>query len=133
MPYVAIVTVLALFEFLWLGLRVGGARAKYGVHAPATTGNEIFERHFRVQANSVEQLLMFLPSLWLFGSYVSPLWAAALGAVFIIGRAIYAITYVRDPKSRSLGFGLTVLPTLALMVGVLVWAVRALLQTGGGT
>lgn len=132
MPYVAIVTVLALFEFLWLGLRVGAARAKYGVHAPATTGNEIFERHFRVQANSVEQLLMFLPSLWVFGSYVSPLWAAALGAVFIIGRAIYAITYVRDPKSRSLGFGLTVLPTLALMVGILVWAVRALLQTGGG-
>jgi uncharacterized membrane protein YecN with MAPEG domain len=131
MPYVAIVTMLALLEFLWLGFRVGSARSKYGIHAPATTGNEIFERHFRVQANTVEQLLIFLPSLWIFGRYVSPLWAAALGVVFIIGRAIYAIAYVRDPKSRSLGFALTSLPTLALIVGVLVWAVRALLLTGG--
>jgi uncharacterized MAPEG superfamily protein len=84
-----------------------------------------------VQANTVEQLLMFLPSLWIFGRYVSPLWAAGLGVVFIIGRAIYAVTYVRDPKSRSLGFALTSLPSLIMMVGILVWAVRALLLTGG--
>jgi len=131
MPYVAIVTVLALVEFLWLGFRVGKARAQYGIHAPATSGNDIFERHFRVQMNTVEQLVLFLPSLWIFARYVSPIWAAALGAVFIIGRAIYAVTYVRDPKSRSLGFTLTALPTLIMMAGILVWAVRALVMTSG--
>jgi uncharacterized MAPEG superfamily protein len=131
MPYVAIVTVLALLEFLWLGVRVGKARALYGIHAPATSGHDIFDRHFRVQMNTVEQLLIFLPSLWIFARYISPIWAAALGAVFIIGRAIYAVTYVRDPKSRSLGFGLTALPTLIMMIGILVWAVRALVITSG--
>lgn len=128
MPFVAIVTVLALAQFFWLGVQVARARSRYGIAAPATTGNELFERHFRVQMNTLEQLLMFLPSLWIFATYVSPLWAAALGVVFILGRAIYAMTYVRDPKSRGLGFGLTAFPTFALMIGSVVWAVRALIR-----
>jgi len=131
MPYVAIVTVLALLEFMWLMARVGKARAQFGIVAPATTGNDIFERHFRVQMNTVEQLILFLPSLWIFARFIAPLWAAAFGLVFILGRAIYAISYVRDPKSRSLGFGLTALPTFIMMIWILVWAVRALLLTGG--
>lgn len=130
MPYVAIVTVLALIEFLWFGIMVGRARAKFNIPAPAITGNEIFERTFRVQANTLEQLILFLPSLWIFAAYVSPLWASALGVVYVIGRAIYAGSYVRDPKSRSLGFALTALPTLAMMVGILAWAVHALVKTG---
>jgi len=128
MPYVALVTVAALIEFLWLGARVARARGKYGIHAPATSGNEIFERHFRVQMNTLEQLVLFLPSLWIFAHFVSPLWAAALGVVFIIGRAIYAVTYVRDPKSRSLGFALTSLPTFVMLIGIIVWAIRALMN-----
>lgn len=127
MPFVAIVTVLALLQFFWLSFQVATARGRYGVAAPATTGHEVFERHFRVQMNTLEQLVMFLPALWIFATYVSPLWAAALGVVFIIGRAIYALSYVRDPKSRSLGFGLTAFPTLALLIGSAVWAVRAIL------
>ena len=126
MPYVAIVTVIALIEFLWFCVLVGKARAKYGISAPAITGNEMFERYFRVQMYTLEQLIMFLPTLWIFAHYISPVWAAAAGVVFIIGRAIYCISYVRDPKSRSLGFGLTALPTLALMVGILIWALRAI-------
>jgi glutathione S-transferase len=126
MPFVAIVTVLALLQFFWLGVQVARARVRYNITAPATTGNETFERHFRVQMNTLEQLVLFLPCLWLFGHYVSALWAAALGVVFIIGRAIYATTYVLNPKSRSLGFALTALPTFALMFGVLIWAVRAI-------
>jgi glutathione S-transferase len=127
MPFVAIVTVLALGQFFWLAALVARARARYGVAAPATSGNELFERHFRVQMNTLEQLLLFLPTLWIFAHYVSPLWAAALGVVFIIGRAIYATSYVRDPKSRSLGFGLTAFPTLAMMIGIVIWAGRAIL------
>lgn len=127
MPFVAIVTVLALLQFLWMGFQVASARGRYGVAAPATSGNEVFERHFRVQMNTLEQLVMFLPVLWIFAAYISPLWAAALGVVFILGRAIYAVSYVRDPKTRSLGFGLTALPTLAMFIGILIWAVRAIL------
>jgi hypothetical protein len=129
MAYVVIVTALALIEFLWLGILVGRARAKYGVAAPAMSGNEMFERHFRVHMNTLEQLVLFLPSLWIFASYVSPIWAAALGAVFIVGRAIYAISYVRDPKSRSLGFLLTALPSMVMLIGILVWGIRALVVT----
>jgi hypothetical protein len=126
MPFVAIVTVLALAQFFWLATQVARARARYGIAAPAVSGNEVFERHFRVQMNTLEQLVLFLPSLWIFANYISPLWAAALGVVFIIGRAIYATAYVRDPKSRSLGFGLTAFPILAMMICILAWAVRAI-------
>lgn len=126
MPYVAIVTVAALIEFLWFGILVGRARAKYGISAPATTGNEVFERYFRVHMNTLEQLIVFLPTLWLFAYFISPLWAAGFGVVFIIGRAIYCPSYVKNPKSRSLGFLLTVFPTFAMLIGILVWAVRAI-------
>lgn len=129
MPYLALITVLALLQFLYFGIQVGRARGRYGVAAPATTGNEHFERHFRVQMNTLELLVMFLPALWLFGSYVSALWGAALGAVFIVGRGIYAASYVSDPRKRSAGFGLSMLPILALILGVVIWAVRALLVT----
>jgi glutathione S-transferase len=131
MPYVALVTVLALAEFIWFGILVSKARTRYGVPAPASTGNEMFERAFRVQMNTLEQLVVFLPVLWIFAHYVSPYWAAGLGAVFIIGRAIYARSYVRDPSSRSLGFALTALPSIFMLVGILWAAVRTLLSTAG--
>jgi glutathione S-transferase len=126
MPYVAIVTAVALLQFFMLGFSVGRARAKYGVPAPASSGNEIFERHFRVHMNTLEQLLMFLPALWIYAHFISPLWAAGFGVVFIVGRAIYAITYVRDPKSRALGFALTALPTLIMLIWIIVWAIGAI-------
>ena len=128
MPYVAIVTVVALLQFFWFGWQVGVARGKYNIAAPATSGNEMFERVFRVHMNTLEQLVVFLPSLWIFASFVSALWAAILGAVFIVGRAIYAVTYVKDPKKRSAGFALTALPELALLIGILIWAVMALVK-----
>jgi glutathione S-transferase len=125
MAIVAIVTVLVLLQFFWLSVQVARARVRYNIAAPATTGNETFERHFRVHMNTQEQLVLFLPCLWIFAHYVSPLWAAALGVVFIIGRAIYATTYVLNPKKRSLGFALTALPTFAMLFGILIWGVRA--------
>ncbi len=126
MPYVAIVIVVALAQFFWFGFAVARARTKYGVAAPATSGHEMFDRHFRVQMNTLEQLVIFLPTLWLFASFVSPLWAAGFGAVFIVGRAIYARSYVREPRSRGVGFALTTLPTFAMWVWILVWAVQAI-------
>lgn len=129
MPYVAIVTVVALFQLLWFGWQVARARGKYGIAAPATSGHEVFDRRFRVQMNTMEQLALFLPSLWIFASFVSPLWAAGLGAVYVLGRGIYSISYVRDPGTRSLGFALTSIPTVTMMVWILVWAIGTLLRT----
>jgi glutathione S-transferase len=127
MAYVDIVTALALLQFIVFGFQVGGARAKYGVKAPAITGNEIFERHFRVQQNTLEQLVAFIPGLYLFGRYLNPLWAAGLGVVYLLGRQVYAVSYVKDPAKRGAGFGLTFLPTVVLIAGGLIGAILHLL------
>lgn len=127
MAYIDIVTALALLQFVWFGFQVGGARGKYGIKAPATTGNEIFERHFRVQQNTLEQLIVLVPGLYLFGHYWNPLIAAGLGVVYLIGRQVYAASYTKDPASRSAGYGMSFLPSIILVVGGLIGAVmRAL-------
>jgi glutathione S-transferase len=128
MAYVDIVTALALLQFVVFGFKVGSARGRYGVKAPAVTGNETFERYFRVQQNTLEQLIVFLPGLYLFSHYFKPQVAAVLGAIYLIGREIYAFTYVKDPAKREIGFGLTFLPTVILVVGGLFGAVRTLVQ-----
>lgn len=123
MEFVAIVTVLALLQYIYFAVLVGQARGKYGVNGPAVTGHPVFERYFRVQMNTLELLVAFLPALWLFARYVSPTWAAVLGGIYIVGRFIYLRSYVADPAKRGLGFGLSMLPTLALLLGGLVGAV----------
>jgi hypothetical protein len=122
MPYTDIVTALALLQFVWFGVRVGQARGKYDIKAPAVTGNEIFERHFRVQQNTLELLIAFVPGLYLFCHYFNPLWGAGLGVVYLIGRQLYSTSYVKNPASRSAGYGLSALPTLILILGGLVGA-----------
>ncbi len=127
MAWVLIVMVLALVQFYGFGFAVGRARVRHGVPAPATTGDPVFERYFRVQMNTLEQLVAFLPAIWLFAQFIDPHWAAALGAVYLLGRQLYFMGYVKDPKSRSLGFGLTVLPIFIMLGGVLYAAVTMLL------
>jgi uncharacterized membrane protein YecN with MAPEG domain len=127
MSYVDIVTALALLQFIVFGFKVGRARGRYGIKAPAVAGNEIFERLFRVQQNTLEQLIVFLPGLYLFSHYWSPVVAAVLGVIYLIGRELYAMTYVKDPAKREIGYGLTFLPTVVLIVGGLIGAVRTLI------
>ncbi|MBV8784798.1 MAG: MAPEG family protein [Gammaproteobacteria bacterium] len=126
MPLVHLVLVLALAEFFFFLNAVGRARSRFGVKAPATTGHEVFERVFRVQMNTLEQLIIFVPSLLLFAAYVHPAIAAALGAVFILGRALYYRGYVRDPRQREMGFLLSVIPNVALLLGALIGTLLAL-------
>ncbi|MDH5254302.1 MAG: MAPEG family protein [Gammaproteobacteria bacterium] len=126
MALVAAVIALALIEYMIFALLVGRARVRCGVPAPATTGDPVFERYFRVQQNTLEQLIVFVPSAWLFGYYVSALWAAGLGVLFVIGRAIYLTGYVADPKKRGAGFGLSFLPNMILAVGALAGAILSL-------
>ena len=125
MPYVHIVILLALLEFFYFSLEVGKARGRYNIPAPATTGNEMFERYFRVHMNTLELLIMFIPSVVLFGQYLNPYLAAGLGVVYLIGRLVYLFAYVKEPKKREVGFALSVVPILILTVGAIFGAGRA--------
>ncbi len=103
---------------------VGRARMQHHVRAPAVSGNEAFERAYRVQMNTIEQLVVFLPALYIAARYWPQPWAAALGAVYLVGRLVYRQAYLADPDKRGPGFMLTALPTLLLLLGGLVGVLR---------
>lgn len=126
MSYVHLVAILAIAQFIFFGVQVGRARGRYGVKAPATTGDERFERIYRVQMNTLEQLVAFLPALFIAATTCSPTWAAGLGAVYLVGRMLYWVSYVREPSTRVLGYALTALPTLVLLLLAAIGALRSL-------
>lgn len=127
MHWVNLIAILALLQFIYFGILVGQARGKFNVEAPAVSGHPEFERHYRVQMNTLEMLVFFLPTLYLFAQYVNPLIGAGLGLIYLVGRFVYQRSYVKDPKTRSLGFGLTILPTLAMALATLVYIVMSLI------
>ena len=122
----AIVTVIALLVYWWTILRVGRMRGKHGVKAPATTGPLEFECAYRVQVNMLEQLIVFLPLLWLSNAYfaVWPYATGALGLVWIVGRIMYAIGYVQDPAKRSTGFLISFVATIGLLITT-IWGIAS--------
>ena len=126
MELVTIVIAVALIEYAVFGMLVGKARGTYGIDAPAITGNPIFERYYRVQQNTLELLVLFIPGMMIFAQYVRADVAAGLGFIFIVGRFLYLRAYVADPKSRSLGFVLSYIPALILLIGGLIGAARKL-------
>jgi glutathione S-transferase len=125
MAWVEIVTALALVQYLYFGALVSSARGRYGIKAPAMLGHEMFERLYRVQMNTLELLVVFLPSLWLAAKYWSPVWMALVGAVYLAGRMVYLQAYRHSPAGRSLGFALSALPLLGLLGAGLLGAVLA--------
>jgi glutathione S-transferase len=127
MAYLAIVSLLALIEFFVFGILVARARGKYGIKVPATSGHPVFDRTFRVQQNTLEQLVIFLPALWIFGQLLSPIWGAAIGVVFLIGRAVYAAGYIAEAEKRGPGFLIGTLANFALIAGGLYGAIARLL------
>jgi uncharacterized membrane protein YecN with MAPEG domain len=128
MSLVYVVMGLAMLQYLYFGFAVGGARGRYGVKAPATSGHEVFERYFRVQMNTLELIVVLIPALPLFAWYVSPRWAAVLGGIYLVGRFLYFYTYIKDPAKRSAGFGLSFLPIVVLLLGGIGGAVATLLK-----
>jgi hypothetical protein len=117
MELVAIVIGLVVAQYFYLTMKTGMVRGRTGVPAPAMHGNPEFDRQFRVQYNTIEQLVIFFPSVLLFAYYVSEPVAAGLGLVFILGRGLYARGYRIDPAKRGPGFGLTLLANVVLLLG----------------
>jgi glutathione S-transferase len=125
--YTAAVTLLALLLYFVITGMVARARGKYGIKAPAVTGNENFERVYRVQMNTVEQMVFFLPALWLYALLLSDRGAAAGGVLWIVGRVLYAASYLRDPASRGPGATIALLAQVGLWLGALYGLVRAMM------
>ena len=123
MHVVSFIVVLARVEYAVLGAMVGRARVQYKVPAPATTGDPIFERYFRVQQNTLVQLIVFVPAMFIFATYVHMLAAVALGFIFLVARIVYAMGYIRDPEKRAGGAAATFLVNTILLVGSLIGVV----------
>jgi uncharacterized MAPEG superfamily protein len=124
MNLVYLVLVLVLFQYIYFLAAVGKARATYGIKAPATSGNEHFERYYRVQMNTLELLICFIPGLLISAQFWSPVIMAMIGLIFFIGRYIYFKTYIAGPEKRTMGFVLSTTPIFiflfAIIVGILL-------------
>ena len=120
MEYATLIVLLALLQYVWFTMRVGSTRGKYNVDAPACEGNETWERSFRVQQNTMEQLIMLVPATYAFAYYTSSFWVLVPGVVFILGRFLYSAAYLKDPKTRAPGMIMTIAANLTLILGALV-------------
>ena len=127
-PLPALTTLIAVLLYLVTIVNVAFARNKYKVAAPAIVGNVDFERIFRIQMNTLEQLAVFLPSLWLFALFLNPAWASVIGAVWIIGRALYAVGYARAAAKRGPGFVIAEVAAVTLWLGALWGVIGALVR-----
>lgn len=122
MQLVAIIVLISLLQYTAFGFLVGKARGTYKVKAPAVSGDPIFERYYRVHMNTLESLVLFVPSIFIFATYVHANAAALLGVVFIAGRQLYLRSYVKNPDSRGAGYLLTFLPSAILAIGGIIGA-----------
>lgn len=124
LQYTAWVTIATLILYIWVTMKVASARGKFGVKAPEVNGPPGFLNVFRVQANTLEQMMLFLPSLWLCAIYLSDLWALAGGVAWLIGRVMYALAYYVDPTKRGPGFSLSFSACIYLMIAAVVGLLR---------
>jgi glutathione S-transferase len=128
-PLTAIVVILSLLVYIWVAMRVGKARAKYGVHAPVVDGPVEFQRVFRVHMNTLEQLVIFLPALAIFAAAWGDQGAAIVGIFWPVGRILYAVKYYEAAEKRGPGFGISFLSAVVLLLGGLVGAVMHVVDT----
>ncbi|MFC1702213.1 MAPEG family protein [Pseudomonadota bacterium] len=126
MDHATLIVLLALLQYVWFTGRVGAARGKYHVNAPACDGDESWNRLFRVQQNTMEQLIVFVPATYAFAIYLSELWVLVPGLAFMIGRFLYSAEYLKDPKTRTPGMAITLLANVVLVLGALFGLVKVM-------
>ncbi len=127
MELVAIIAALALVQFVFFGFQVGRMRAKHGVSAPETVGDPEFMRMFRIHQNTMEQLVVFVHSLWVYAHYQDPKWGAGIGLIYIATRFVYYLDYLKDPKARGRGYGIGFVAIAVLLVGGAAGAIKTML------
>ena len=120
MEYGIALILISLLQFIFFTGRVVFSRGKYDVKAPKTVGNERWERIFRIQQNTMEQLLIFIPSVLIFSLYVSATWVLLPGILFIVGRHIYSRLYLESPENRGPGMVLSFFSNIFLVIAGLV-------------
>ena len=118
--YPGILSSVALLVYYFTLFKSGMARGRFKVPAPSHDGPEEYERHVRAHQNTVEHLVMFLPGLWLFAVAVDPIWAAAIGAIWPVGRLMYALGYYKAPEKRSIGLYISMPPIYIFILGSLI-------------
>ena len=126
MDQATLIVLLALLQYVWFTARVGLARGKHNVNAPACDGDETWNRLFRVQQNTMEQLIVFIPATFAFSYYLSESWMLVPGLAFIIGRFLYSAEYQKDPKTRTPGMAITLLSNVVLVLGALVGLIKVM-------
>lgn len=116
MQYIELVIIFSVLQFLFFGVMAGKARVKFGVKAPAVTGHEGFERVYRVQMNTLEMLILFIPAISIAGKYFPAAAVAGIGTVYLLGRFVYWRAYVIAPAKRAIGFMLSIFPIVILIL-----------------
>ena len=127
MEYTIILILIALLQYIFFTMRVGFNRGKYSVSAPKTSGNDDWECMHRVHQNTLEQLVIFIPAMIIFATYVSELWVLLPGVLFIVGRQVYSHLYIKNPESRGPGVILSLFSNIALVIGGLIGIVISLM------
>jgi len=124
--YSAIVTILVILLYFYMSSVVGRMRGRHGIAAPAVMGHPEFERAFRVHTNTLAQLVVFLPLLWLATVLFRDIaWLPALfGVIFVIGRVVYMQRYMSEPKSRGPGILIGMLGIFGLLVLTIIGIVQ---------
>ena len=115
--YTSFITLLTILLMFGLTFNVGRARGKFQVRAPAVSGHEHFERAYRIQLNTIENVLMFLPALWLYAIFIGDKGAGDSGVIWLIARAWYAIAYQLNPAKRGFAFLISILVVAGLWTG----------------
>jgi uncharacterized MAPEG superfamily protein len=125
-PYTGLVTLFTLGLYYFFVYQVRRARVKHNVPAPQMTGPEEFMRAMRVHQNTLEQLIVFLPLVWLTAFAARDEVAAGLGVIWPLSRMLYAFGYLRDPKNRTMGFFIGFIVILALFIVSTALIIRSL-------
>lgn len=125
-PLTTLALVIALFVYFGLSAAVGQARGKFNVPAPASSGHPEFDKRYRVQMNTLEQLALFVPAVIVGAPVLGDTVTAGLGIVWSLGRIVYARSYVADPAKRGPGFGLTLLPSMVMLLAGVWGAISSL-------
>ena len=133
LPFTGLATLFIIAVYFWTLMQTGTARGKYNIQAPAVSGNPEFERVFRVQNNTLEQLVLFLPAFWVFalayphgnGDCI----AAIIGFVFGVSRIIYAQGYYKEAGKRVTGFMIGFVTFIVTYIGALYGVISTLVQS----